>query len=68
MRNKEMPFGFEVVTSGGTKSTGKDAVEWANEAEERGAGILLPTSMDGDGKPEHSEKYSFKLSVDKCFR
>lgn len=42
--------GFEVVVSGGTKGTGKDAVLWAKEAEQRGAGALLPTSMDADGK------------------
>ena len=28
-RNKQMPSGFEVVVSGGTKPVGKDAVEWA---------------------------------------
>jgi cyclase len=28
---------------------GKDAVEWAKRCEALGAGILLPTSMDGDG-------------------
>ncbi len=48
-KNKEMPSGFEVVVSGGTKPTGKDAVEWAKQCEELGAGVILPTSMDGDG-------------------
>ncbi|MCX7913140.1 MAG: imidazole glycerol phosphate synthase subunit HisF [Thermodesulfovibrionales bacterium] len=48
-RNKEMPSGFEVVISGGTNPVGKDAVLWAKECEEYGAGIILPTSMDGDG-------------------
>jgi cyclase len=48
-RNDEMPSGFEVVVSGGTRPVGRDAVEWAKECEELGAGILLPTSMDGDG-------------------
>ena len=28
---------------------GKDAVEWAKQCEELGAGVILPTSMDGDG-------------------
>ena len=28
---------------------GKDAVEWAKQCEESGAGVILPTSMDGDG-------------------
>jgi len=48
-RNSEMPSGFEVVVSGGTKPVGKDAVEWAKECEERGASVILPTSMDSDG-------------------
>ncbi len=48
-RNKEMPSGFELVVSGGTKCTGKDAIEWAKECQKLGAGTILPTSMDGDG-------------------
>ena len=48
-RNPKMPSGFEVVVSGGTEATGKDAVEWARQCQDLGAGVLLPTSMDGDG-------------------
>jgi imidazole glycerol-phosphate synthase subunit HisF len=48
-RNKAMPSGFELVVSGGTKPVGKDAVAWARQCEELGAGVILPTSMDGDG-------------------
>ena len=48
-RNSSMPSGFELVVSGGTKAVGRDAVEWAKRCEELGAGVLLPTSMDGDG-------------------
>lgn len=48
-RNKAMSSGFELVVSGGTKPVGKDAVEWAKRCEELGAGVILPTSMDGDG-------------------
>ena len=48
-RNKEMASGFELVVSGGTKPVGKDAIEWARECQELGAGVILPTSMDGDG-------------------
>ena len=40
---------FEVFTHGGRKSSGLDAVEWAKEAEKRGAGEILLTSMDRDG-------------------
>jgi cyclase len=48
-RNKEMPSGFELVVFGGTKPVGKDAVAWARQCQDLGAGAILPTSMDGDG-------------------
>lgn len=38
-----------VFTHGGRKDTGRTAVEWAREAEARGAGEILLTSMDSDG-------------------
>ena len=41
--------GWEVYTHGGRTPTGKDAVRWAAEGEERGAGEILLTSMDADG-------------------
>ncbi len=41
--------GWEVVTHGGRRPTGMDAVAWAQEAVRRGAGELLVTSMDRDG-------------------
>lgn len=40
---------FEAFVSGGRKPTGKDGVQWAKEAESRGAGEILLTSMDRDG-------------------
>jgi cyclase len=48
-RNSEMPSGFELVVSGGTKPVGKDAIAWARDCQKLGAGVILPTSMDGDG-------------------
>jgi cyclase len=39
----------EVFVSGGQAATGRKALEWAREAEERGAGEILLTSMDRDG-------------------
>ena len=45
-----MPSGFEVMIRGGTTGTGIDAVEWAKKVESLGAGAILPTSMDTDGK------------------
>jgi len=40
---------FEAYVSGGRTSAGRDAVLWAREAAERGAGEILLTSMDRDG-------------------
>jgi len=40
---------FEAYVSGGRKPTDHDAIGWAREAEERGAGEILLTSMDRDG-------------------
>jgi len=41
--------GFEAWVQGGRKQTGHDAVTWAKQAEDRGAGEILLTSMDRDG-------------------
>ncbi|MGB2869098.1 MAG: imidazole glycerol phosphate synthase subunit HisF [Bacteroidota bacterium] len=41
-----------VWSKGGTERTGKDALQWAVEAVEKGAGELLVTSMDRDGTAE----------------
>lgn len=48
-RNSDMDSGFELVVSGGTRPVGKDAVSWASQCRDLGAGAILPTSMDGDG-------------------
>jgi cyclase len=40
---------FAVFSRSGTTGTARDAVEWAREAAERGAGEILLTSMDRDG-------------------
>ena len=40
---------FDVYLSGGRINTGKDAIDWAIEAERRGAGEILLTSMNCDG-------------------
>jgi cyclase len=44
--------GWDVYVSGGRINTGLDAVTWVKEAERRGAGEILLTSMDGDGTQE----------------
>lgn len=48
-RTDKVKSGFELVTHGGRTFTAKDAVEWARECRDLGAGVLLPTSMDTDG-------------------
>ena len=40
---------YEVVSHGGRRPTGRDAVAWAQEAEHLGAGEILLTSIDRDG-------------------
>ncbi len=44
-----MPSGYEAVVDGGRTPTGLDALAWAREAADRGAGEILLTSMDKDG-------------------
>ncbi|MDX2000120.1 MAG: imidazole glycerol phosphate synthase subunit HisF [Thermoanaerobaculia bacterium] len=46
---RRRPGGWEVVTHGGRRGTGLDAVAWAREGVTRGAGEILLTSIDGDG-------------------
>jgi len=46
---KDAPPRWEVFTHGGRRATGLDAVQWAQQMVEHGAGELLVTSMDRDG-------------------
>ncbi|MFH0918988.1 MAG: imidazole glycerol phosphate synthase subunit HisF [Fibrobacterota bacterium] len=48
-RTGATPSGWEVVIHGGRTPTGRDAVEWAQEAVSLGSGEILLTSMDTDG-------------------
>ncbi len=48
-REPEAPSGWRVVTHGGRQTTTQDAVTWAVECVERGAGEILLTSIDCDG-------------------
>jgi cyclase len=48
-RKESGASGWEVYVRGGRENTGLDAVQWAQEMAERGAGELLITSMDADG-------------------
>lgn len=49
LRDESSPSGFLVTTHGGREKTPIDALDWAREAIERGAGELLVNSIDADG-------------------
>lgn len=48
-RSTQTPSGFVVTTHGGRTTTDIDAVSWAREVTERGAGEILLNSIDADG-------------------
>src|SRR6187200_369367 len=52
---KRVGEGYEVFLDGGRTPTGRDAVAWAREGAERGAGEILLTSMDRDGTEDGYE-------------
>ena len=53
---KRRPDGtYEAYVAGGRTPTGRDAIEWAREGVERGAGEILLTSMDRDGTKDGYE-------------
>jgi len=56
------PCGYSVFINGGRLDTGRDALVWAKEAQERGAGEILLTSMDCDGV-----KNGFELNLTRIF-
>jgi len=47
--SENIPCGYEVVTHGGRKPRGVDALEWARRAENLGAGEICLNSIDADG-------------------
>jgi imidazole glycerol-phosphate synthase subunit HisF len=47
--NPALSGGWDVFVRGGRENTGRDAIAWAKEVAQRGAGELLITSMDADG-------------------
>ena len=55
---------YEVFVSGGRTATGRDAVEWAREGVERGAGEIMLTSMDRDGTEDGYELELTRLVAD----
>jgi len=59
---KKTDESYSVFINGGRLDTGKDALAWAKEAQERGAGEILLTSMDCDGV-----KNGFELNLTRIF-
>ena len=53
--SEQTPSGYEIVTHGGRKHTGMDALWWAQRAEELGAGEICLNSIDADGTQEGYE-------------
>src|SRR6188472_1594481 len=45
----KLEVAYEVYVNGGRVPTGRDAIDWAREGAERGAGEIMLTSMDRDG-------------------
>ena len=54
--------GYSVFINGGRLDIGRDALAWAKESQERGAGEILLTSMDCDGV-----KNGFELNLTRIF-
>ena len=61
---EKCPSGYEVYVAGGRKPTGLDAVAWAKQVYELGAGEILLTSMDKDGTKSGFEKKLTKMVAD----
>lgn len=55
------PSGYEMVIHGGRKRMGIDALAWAKEAQERGAGEICLNSIDADGTQQGYELYLTRL-------
>ena len=62
LTGNDEPCGYSVFINGGRLDTGRDALAWAKEAQERGAGEILLTSMDCDGV-----KNGFELNLTHIF-
>ena len=52
---EEIPTGYEMVINGGRTYTGRDALAWALEAEDSGAGEICLNSIDADGTQDGYE-------------
>ena len=46
---KQIPSGYEIVINGGRTPTGLDAIDWARQGQDLGAGEMVVNSIDADG-------------------
>ncbi|QPZ39980.1 imidazole glycerol phosphate synthase subunit HisF [Paramicrobacterium chengjingii] len=65
-RDERMPSGFVVTTHGGRRTTDIDAIAWASESAERGAGELLVNSIDADGTQDGFDLELISLMRENC--
>ncbi|MCG8452147.1 MAG: imidazole glycerol phosphate synthase subunit HisF [Spirochaetales bacterium] len=56
-----MPSGYGIVVDGGRTPVGKDMVEWAQEAQARGAGEIVLNSIDADGTRDGYELVATRM-------
>jgi imidazole glycerol-phosphate synthase subunit HisF len=61
---READGSYGVYVEGGRRPVGRDAVEWAREGVERGAGEILLTSMDRDGTEDGYELELTRAAAD----
>jgi cyclase len=61
---RRVPSGYEVFVNGGRTPTARNALEWARQGVERGAGEILLTSMDRDGTEDGYELALTRLVAD----
>ncbi len=62
---KRVGNSWNIYLNGGRKDTGIDAIEWAKEVYDRGAGEILLTSMDADGTKKGFDN-ELNLAVSSC--
>ncbi len=65
-RSSEIPSGFEVFIDGARTPTGKDALQWALEGIDRGAGELCINSIDADGTKDGFDIELTKIIAEKA--
>ena len=58
-QSRQIPSGYEIVIDGGRTPMGLDAIEWAKQAEQLGAGEIVVNSIDADGT---KQGYEIKLT------